>query len=269
MKLTATIKDELHTKRFVIPYRVYGNGGPHLVCLNGVQQSMAMWHGFIRRFAPRYRIVLFNFPGQGKGRVLYGSTKASLEEELEIMHEVIKATDVNDITFCTASWGGVVAMVYAEKYPHMVKRLILGSLTTRANKHMLETIQSGIRIDTNDRRKIADNLINSIGQKLPEVIKRRIIRQFATLREEQLRAFFEHGLFISGEKNLKDVVNFNEIQAETILLNGENDTIIDLDDVKYLASQLPDCRMEIVRDVGHFLHLESDDVLDFYHRILP
>ncbi len=86
---------------------------------------------------------------------------------------------------------------------------------------------------------------------------------------EQLRAFFEHGLFIIGEKNLKDVVNFSEIQAETILLNGENDTIIDLDDVKYLASQLPDCRMEIVQDVGHFLHLESDDVLDSYNRILP
>jgi len=269
MKLTANIKEELHTKRFVIPYRVYGNGGPHLLCLNGVQQSMAMWHSFIRRFAPRYRIILFYFPGQGKGRVLYGSTKASLEEELEIMHEVIKATDINDITFCTASWGGVVAMVYAERYPHMVKRLILGSLTTKANKHMLDTIQSGTLIDTNDREKIADSLINSMGQKLPEVIKRRIIRQFATMSAEQLRAFFEHGLFIIGEKNLKDVVNFNEIQAETILLNGENDTIIDLDDVKYLASQLPDCRMEIVQDVGHFLHLESDDVLDFYHRILP
>ncbi len=268
MKLTANINDELHTKRFVIPYRVYGNGGPHLVCLNGVQQSMAMWHSFIRRFASRYRIILFNFPGQGKGRVLYGSTKASLEEELEIMHEVIKATDINDITFCTASWGGVVAMIYAERYPHMVKRLILGSLTTKANKHMLKTIQSGTLIDTNDRGKIADNLINSMGQKLPEVIKRRIIRQFATMSAEQLRAFFEHGLFIIGERNLKDVVNFNEIQAETILLNGENDTIIDLDDVKYLASQLPDCRMEIVQDVGHFLHLESDDVLDFYHRIL-
>jgi len=269
MKLTAKIKDELHTKRFVIPYRVYGNGGPHLVCLNGVQQSMAMWHSFIRRFAPHYLIVLFNFPGQGKGHVLYGSTKASLEEEVEIMHEVIKATDVNDITFCTASWGGVVAMIYAERYPHMVKRLILGSLTTRANKHMLETIQSGTRIDTNDRGKIADNLINSIGQKLPEVIKRRIIRQFATMSEEQLRAFFEHGLFVTGEKNLKDVVNFNEIQADTILLNGKNDTIIDLDDVKYLASQLPHCRMEIVQDVGHFLHLESDEVLNLYHRILP
>ena len=89
------------------------------------------------------------------------------------------------------------------------------------------------------------------------------------MSEKQMSAFFEHGLFIIEGRNLQDVVNFNEIQAETILLNGENDTIIDLADIKYLASQIPNCRMEIVQDVGHFLHLESDEVLDLYHRILP
>lgn len=269
MKLTALVKNELHINRFVVPYRVYGNGGPQLVCLNGIQQSMAMWHSFIQRFAPHYRIVIFNFPGQGKGHVLYGSTKASLEEEVEILHEVVKAADARDMTLCTASWGGVVAMMYAVRYPHMVKRLILGSLTAKANKHMVETIRSGTRIDLNDRKSIADSLINSMGLKLSDVIKRRIVKQFSAMSQEQLAAFYEHGLFIIEGRNLKDVVNFHQIQAETILLSGENDTLIDLDDVKDLALQIPNCRMEIVQDVGHFLHLESDDVLDIYHRILP
>ena len=269
MKLTAIVKDELHINRFVIPYRVYGNGGPQLVCLNGIQQSMAMWHSFIQRFASHYRIVIFNFPGQGKGHVLSGSTKASLEEEVEILHEVIKTVGAREITLCTASWGGVVAMIYAERYPHMVKRLILGSLTAKANKHMVETIQSGTQLDMNDRGKIADSLINSMGMELPDVIKSRIMKQFLSMSQEQLTAFYEHGLFIIEGRNLKEVVNLNQIQAETILLNGENDTIIDLDDVKDLASQIPNCRMELVQDVGHFLHLESDEVLEVYHRILP
>ena len=269
MKITAVIKDELHMDRFVIPYRVYGNGGPQLLCLNGIQQSMAMWHSFTQRFASKYRIVIFNFPGQGKGHVLSGSTRASLEEEVEILHEVINAVGARDITLCTASWGGVVAMIYAERYPHVVERLILGSLTTKANKHMVQTIQSGTRIDMNDRGKIADSLINGMGRKLSDVIKRRIVKQFSTMSQEQLTAFFEHGLFIIEGRNLKEVVNVNQIQAETILLNGENDTIIDLDDVKDLASQIPNCRMELVQNVGHFLHLESDEVLEVYQKILP
>ena len=269
MKISATIKDQLQVNRFVVPYRVYGNSGPHLVCLNGIQQSMAMWHSFIRRFSSSYRIVLFDFPGQGKGHVLSGPTKTSLEEEVEILEEVIKGTGVNDITLCTASWGGVVAMMFAERHPPIVRRLILGSLGTRANKQMADIIQSGSQIDPNDRGKISDSLINCFGQNLPDVIKRKIMKQFAEMSQERLAAFCEHGLFIIDGKNLRDVVNFKGIQAETILLRGENDTIVDLDDVQYLTSQIPNCRMEIVQGVGHFLHLETDDVLDIYCKILP
>ena len=269
MKISATIKDQLQVNRFVVPYRVYGNSGPHLVCLNGIQQSMAMWNSFVRRFSSSYRIVLFDFPGQGKGHVLSGSTKTSLEEEVEILHEVIKGTGVNDITLCTASWGGVVAMMFAERYPPIIRRLILGSLGTRANKQMVDIIKSGSQIDPNDRGKISDSLINCFGQNLPDMIKRKIMKQFAEMSQERLAAFCEHGLFIIDGKNLRDVVNFKGIQAETILLRGENDTIVDLDDVQYLTSQIPNCRMEIVQDVGHFLHLETEDVLDIYREILP
>ena len=269
MKLSTIIKDQLQTDRFIVPYRVYGNGGPHLVCLNGIQQSMAMWHSFIQRFASHYRIVVFDFPGQGKGNVASGPNNASLEEEVEILHEIIKATEVKDITLCSASWGGVVAMAFVAKYPDIVKRLILGSLGTRPNKHMVETIQNGSRIDSEDRGKITDTLINSFGKDLPEIIKKRIANQFTAMSRERLAAFCEHGLFVIAAKSLKDVVNFKEIHTETILLNGENDTIIDLDDVKYLASQIPNCRMEIIKNVGHFLHLESDNVLDVYSRVLP
>ena len=269
MKFSATIKDQLQVNRFVVPYRVYGNSGPHLVCLNGIQQSMAMWNSFVRRFSSSYRIVLFDFPGQGKGHVLSGSTKTSLEEEVEILHEVIKGTDVSDITLCTASWGGVVAMMFAERHPSIVRRLVLGSLGTRANKQMADIIKSGSQINPNDRGKISDSLINSFGQNLPDMIKRKIMKQFAEMSQERLAAFCEHGLFIIDGKNLRDVVNFKGIQAETILLRGENDTIVDLDDVKYLTSQIPNCRMEIVQDVGHFLHLETDDVLDVYRTLLP
>jgi pimeloyl-ACP methyl ester carboxylesterase len=267
-KLSAAIKGQLQIKRFIIPYRVCGNGGPHLVCLNGIQQSMAMWHSFIRRFSSKYRIVLFDFPGQGKGRVLSGSTKTALDEEVEILEAVIEAAGVNDITLCTASWGGVVAMMFAERSPQIVRRLILGSLGTRANKQMKEIIQNGTRFHPNDREKISDSMITTFGQNLPEVIKRKIKKQFAEMSQERLSAFCEHGLFIIDGKNLRDVVNFKGIQAETILLRGENDAIVDLDDVQYLTSQIPNCRMELIQDVGHFLHMESNDVLDIYSKIL-
>ncbi len=264
-----TVKDVITTGRFEIPYRLYENDGPHLICLNGIQQSMAMWQGFVARFAPDYRIILFNFPAQGNGRALSGPTRASLKEEVEILYDVMKKTGVNqDVSFCTASWGGVIALAFAAQHPHAVKRLLLGSIGTRPNKKMIEIIQEGLSIGTDNREQFAEHLIQSFGENLPESIKKKIGAQFRTLSEANLQAFCEHGLKVISAQKLSDHINFKNIEVETVIIRGEDDVIVDLDDVMFLSSQIPNCKLKVIKNVGHFLHLESDVALDVYQELL-
>ena len=264
-----TVKDVVTTGRFEIPYRVYENDGPHLICLNGIQQSMAMWQGFIARFAPDYRIVLFNFPAQGNGRALSGPTRASLKEEVEILYDVMKKTGVNqEVSFCTASWGGVIALAFAAQHPYAVKRLLLGSIGTRPNQKMIEIIEEGLSIGTDNREQFAEHLIQSFGENLPESIKKKIGSQFRTLSEANLQAFCEHGLKVISAQKLSDHINFKNIAVETIIIRGEDDVIVDLEDVMFLSSQIPNCKLKVIKNVGHFLHLESDVALDVYQELL-
>jgi pimeloyl-ACP methyl ester carboxylesterase len=266
---TFPIKGKIKTGRFVVPYRVYENSGPHIICLNGVQQSMAMWHTFVRYFFPDYRIVLFDFPDQGKGQILSGPILVSLDEQVDILYEVIKTTHLNsNSTICAASWGGVVAVAFASKHQYVVKRLILASLGTKTNKKMTETIKRAFQINMQDRKRMAEMLIESFGQSLPGNMKQKIMTQFRSISQENLRAFYEHGLFVISTKEIGNLVNLANIRAKTILINGENDTIIDLEDVKFLASQIPNCEIKIVSNAGHFLHLEREEVLDIYRDIL-
>jgi len=264
-----SVKGCITTKRFFIPYRVYGNSGPSIVCLNGVHQSMAMWHSFIQRFAADYKIVVFDFPGQGKGKTFSGEVTTSIDEQVNIFKKVMEVTDVEDVTICSASWGGVVALAFAQKYPQLINRMLLGGMATRPNQSMIETIEKGCRIDICDRQKMAEVLIGSFGENLPEQMKNRIIRQFETMNLEQLQSFCEQGLFVLAQRDLGEIVDLQNISTETILFRAENDTITDLEDVKFLREQIPNCRLKIVKNVGHFLHLESDDVLEDYHKFLP
>ena len=263
------IKKELKVGRFIIPYRIYENDGPHIVCVNGVQQSMAMWHTFVRRFSHDYRVVLFDFPDQGKGKIFSGPAQVSFDEQVEILLKVMDGTKTNsNATLCAASWGGVVAVGFAAKHGERIKRLILASLGTKPNKNMVETIKLGTKIDMNNRKEMARVLIKSFGESLTEQFKQKIISQFNTMSEENLRAFSEHGLFVIASKKLTDLVDLKKIKVKTILINGEKDTIIDLDDVKSLACQIPNCEMKIIKGVGHFLHMEREEVLDIYAEIL-
>jgi pimeloyl-ACP methyl ester carboxylesterase len=266
---SATIKAVLRTGRFDIPYRVYENDGPHLICLNGIQQSMAMWQGFVAHFAKDYRIILFNFPGQGKVRPLYGPVKASLDEEVDIVSQVMKATHVNhNVSLCTASWGGIVALSLASKHPHAVKRLLLGSIGTRPNQKMVETIQRGCTIDLQDRAQIADLIIDSFGQKLPAPVKKKIGAQFHSMSKANLQSFLKHGLNVISVQKISDHIDLKKVSVETVLIRGEEDTIVDLEDVMFLSSQIPNCQLQIIKNVGHFLHLESEHVFDVYRELL-
>jgi pimeloyl-ACP methyl ester carboxylesterase len=69
---------------------------------------MAMWHSFVCRFSDRFRIVLFDFPNQGAGRIVEGASYLSLEEQVDILNAVIDATGGEGrLSVCSASWGGV------------------------------------------------------------------------------------------------------------------------------------------------------------------
>lgn len=267
---SAIVKGSIELGRFVVPYRIYENEGPHIICLNGVQQSMAMWHTFVLRYAPHYRVVLFDFPNQGKGKVVSGPTFVTLDEQVDILREVIKATGINkNVTICSASWGGIIAMAFASRYHNEVKQLCLASLGTKANEAMVETIKKGFQIDPQNRQKMADILIGSFGQNLPENIKNKIVSQFHSMSEENLRAFYEHGLFVISTKKLGDLINLSNIKAKTFLIYGEKDAIIDLEDVKFLSSQIPRCELKVVKGAGHFLHMEREDTFDIYGDVLP
>lgn len=263
------IKAVLRTGRFEIPYRVYEHDGPHLICLNGIQQSMAMWQGFVTRFAADYRIILFNFPGQGRGRALSGPVRASLDEEIAILNELIRKTRVNqDVSLCTASWGGIVALAFASMHPHAIKRLLLGSIGTRPNRKMTKMIQKGSALDQNNRAEFSEIIIKNFGQNLPASIKSKIGAQFQSMSKENLQAFCEHGLNVISVHHLSDHIDLKKIKAQTVLVRGEKDTIVDLEDVVFLSSQIPGCQLKIVKNVGHFLHLESEEVFALYRDLL-
>ncbi len=265
------IKGESNGGRFRIPYRVYGNNGSareRIVCVGGAQQTMAIWRSFISRFSKEFPILVFDPPGHGQAKTLYGEHAVSLEEQIEVVNNLVTEAygEEGQVFVAAASWGSIIGAGFASLYPHRVKKLLLGSFGGRPSKKMLELIDAGqVMVKENNGRKIGPLIVDNFGQRLPWLYKKKILHQFEHMAEDQFWSFFANADLIKNVLDINKGVDLRKITAPTLIVNGEWDAIIDLEDIENATSHLSACEVKIIPETGHFLHHEKSDILEIYH----
>ena len=267
MKIT---KGEFQLGRFHVPYRVYGEAEKTIVCVSGAKQTMAVWRSFVSYFVPDYSVAVFDLPGQGRSKILSGPLAVSLDEQVDVLHKVVCETRRDEPAhLAAASWGTIVAAAYAARCPAAVDKMILGSFGARPSKTMLEVIKEGKRlVDQGESPQVGSLIIERFGQFIPDSYKSRIIEQFQQMSREQFLAFYAHSEFVESARDIKDFVDLQNIKASTLVINGQHDAILDLEDVERACAQIPQCEFRVISDAGHFLHFEQEGILDIYKEFL-
>jgi pimeloyl-ACP methyl ester carboxylesterase len=234
--------------------------------VNGAQQTMAAWRPVVNYFSNDYRLLLFDFPGQGRAQISSGSAQVDLDEQVEVLHQVVSAQNAPGKSIVAgASWGGIVVAAFASRFPQLVDKIILASFGIRVNEKLVQAIKEGQRLNgTATGEQIAGVIIKYFGQHLNDAFKKKMYDQFKNITKEHMENFRAHGQLLETTKHINEVVDLRSIEAQTLIINGEMDTVMDLDDITLAATQIANCVVKIVPGVGHFLHNESDDVLSIY-----
>ena len=261
-----TIKGQLALGRFVVPYRVYGEAERTIVCISGAKQTMAAWRSFVSHFVSDYSVVVFDLPGQGRSRILSGSPGVTFDEQVDVLHSVVKSTNRNGtVHLAAASWGTIISAALAARHPELVDKMILGSFGAKPSKAVIEVIKAGQRLfDGDQTSEIAPLMIEVFGQYIPEAHKKQMIDQFRHMSHEQFLSFYEHCSFIEQASDIAEFVDLSSIKASTLIVSGEYDSILDVSDVEEASLRIPDCEFRLVRGAGHFLHWEKADILQIY-----
>ena len=263
-------KGEILHGRFGVAYRVYGTAAQTMVCVSGVQQTMAVWRSLIAYFSRQYSIVIFDMPGVGRSRMLTGALEASIDEQVELLDRVIGETRrPGPLTLVGCSWGTMVVAAYAARYPSAVDKLVLASFGVKPSKRMLELIRDGQALyERGENGKAAELIIAGFGQNISNTYKRQIVEQFRRMTPDQARTFYNHCEFVERVHDIAEYVALDRITAPTLIINGANDEILDLEDLETATARIPNCQTRVVEDVGHFLHFERPEILGIYAEFL-
>ncbi|MFK7829296.1 MAG: alpha/beta fold hydrolase [Congregibacter sp.] len=261
-----TAKAILEHGRFQIPFRSYGDSPRVLLCVSGILQTMAVWRAVAKRFSPDFTVVVFDMPGVGRSEILSGEAHVTVQEQLEIVHALVqRIAPLGDLTLAGSSWGTAIAAGYAAQRPDAVQQLVLSSFGMKPNGEMENLIEHAQTLyDARNYAAGADLIIRMFGQQIGATYKRQIESQFANLSDANADAFHAHCRNILKLGNLQDLIDLSQISARTLIVNGSEDQIIDLDDMWVAEKLIPDCECLLVNGVGHFLHFERPEILDDY-----
>lgn len=240
-----------------VHYRDEGNGTP-IVLIHGTASSLHTWDAWTQELSKNYRVLRMDLPAFGlTGANANGDY--SIQNYTEFLHQFLAKVKVDHFYLVGNSLGGNIAWDFAATYPQKVKKLVLvdasGLPTNTAQPWIFKMaktpilnslflyitpkfiIKANMKQVYKDDSKITDALITRYHE--------------LALRTGNRQAFIDRAktdFKLDGNSNLEKL---KSIQTETLLLWGENDVWIPLDNGKRMDSLLPNSKLVVLKNSGH------------------
>ncbi len=105
-----------------IYYEIHGEGEP-LIILNGIMMSTNSWLPFKEALSKEYKLVLFDMVDQGQSDKM--TEPYTQDFQVEILKGLIDQLGLGKVHLFGISYGGEVAILFANKYQDYLRSLIL------------------------------------------------------------------------------------------------------------------------------------------------
>lgn len=247
-------------------FRMAGSG-PVLLFIHGIGDSSATWLQLLPGLAERFTVIAPDLLGHGS------SDKPSADYSVAGyacgMRDLLTVLDIDRVTVIGHSLGGGVALQFAYQFPDRCERLVLvGSGGVGRYVHPLLRLAGvpgaglAISLATVPSARFAIRLLAPLirgvgGLGLGSDIDYALERYFSLADETNRRVFL---------RTLRSVVDWRGqtismldrsyllLGIPTLLVWGDRDRVVSLDDADLAHAAMPRSRLEIFKGVGHFPH---------------
>ncbi len=256
---------DIHGDRIAV--REAGAGEPILL-IHGMAGSSQTWRAIMPALAKKYRVIAPDLLGHGQ------SAKPRSDYSLGAfavgLRDILDELEVESATVIGHSLGGGVAMQFLYQHPSYCRRLVLISsgglgqdvglilrlLSAPGAELVMPIIAPSPVLKVGD---LVRSWLSSRGLRSPRGAE--IWNAYSSFSDPQTRDAFLRTLRSVVDYRGQAVSALNRLQLRselpTLAIWGEQDTIIPVDHAYAALQARPDCRLEVLPDVGHFAHVEA------------
>lgn len=216
-----------------------------LVFLHGWGGSWASWSPILERLKENFDLFAFDLPGFGNQKI---EKAMNLDDYINFVIKTLKTRKIKNPILIGHSFGGAIASKIAAKNLYPIKKLILVDAAT-------------IRHPYTKSQKIKFKILKIFKKLFPftrnfyyKITKQENSDYAAIKNNPLLQKTFQTVI----QENLSSLIS--KIKVPTLIIWGENDNEAPLTDGQKINSLIPNSKLIIYPNSGHFSYLENQDI---------
>lgn len=245
-----------------------GTGDEVLLLIHGMAGSAQTWREVLPQLAKKYRVIAPDLLGHGQSEK--PRTDYSLGAFAVGLRDLLDELGVDSATVVGHSLGGGVAMQFLYQHPEYCRRLVLISsgglgpdvgwilrlLAAPGAEFVMPVIAPAPVLRAGNAVR---SWLSSMGLRSPRGAE--IWNAYSSFSDRATREAFIRTLRSVVDYRGQSVSALNRLNLRANLpvlaIWGEKDDIIPVDHAYSALQARPDCRVEVLPDVGHFAQVEA------------
>lgn len=258
-------------------YRAMGEGPPVVVLHGGPGMEQSYLLPGLEPLARDHRLVFYDQRGSGRSAAPLDSASITLDNFLADLDALREALGHGRIALLGHSWGGLLAILYASSRPERVRSMVLMSTIEPGGRFQAETSERQRARQTPEDSAAIARLVRSVAfrNREPGAVSRLYRLTFRSSFSDPDRArelpvdFTERtgraagtlpALLLGPVSPYDYWDRLEKITAPTLVVHGEDDPIPPAM-ARELAATIPDARLVVLENAGHFPFVEAPDPL--------
>jgi abhydrolase domain-containing protein 6 len=232
-----------------------------VVLIHGFSGNKENWLRFIQNIPLNYQLFSLDLLGHGEHAINLDVTY-NIESQVAYLHTFITDVIKQPIHIVGNSMGGAIASLYAATYPDEIKTLMLIS---PAGVHDIPSMMDKI-IDEKGTNPLIANSVDQFFNVIDFVMEDPpyIPDSILTVQAEKAVSRFElyQKIFsdISKDRSKNLDEKFSFIQAQTLILWGKEDRVINVENIRRYVELIPNAKPSILEGIGHLGMIEAPEL---------
>jgi len=238
-----------------VDYVTFGRGDKVLVIITGLSlqglsdMSDLAIHSLFYRYAKEYKVYIFD----RKDHIEEGLTIENMADDL---YQSLQELHIDNASIIGISQGGMIAQLFAIKYPQKVTSLVLALTFSRNNAISRETIRGWIEMAENgdmdqlNMDSVSKSFSSPVLKKL-YVINRLFLKSVSKEKRHRFVGLAKSILAFDCYSSL------DKITCPTLVLGAKNDLVLGVDGARELANSIPNASYHEFDKLGHATFIES------------